>query len=138
MKVPVFDATRTGDPAARERAPSVRVCPQLGSERRSVTVVFVHGQHDFASRDLLARTLAPLRGHVLVDLSWCTFVDSSVISTILARHGELTREGGQLELIVPRTNEPLTRTFRRLGASALLPVHDGRPRIRHASPSLRL
>jgi anti-anti-sigma regulatory factor len=112
------------------RAPFVRVEPGLGRPRRPITAVFLHGEHDFGSRALVDDALASIHSDVLVDLSWCTFVDSSIIAMILAKHAALEREGRQLEVILPPTQTHLSRTFDRLGARQLMSVLDAPPSTR--------
>ena len=112
------------------RTPFVRVEPGLGRPRRPVTAVFLHGEHDFGSRDLVDEALASIHSDALIDLSWCTFVDSSIIAMILAKHAALDREGRQLVVILPPTHTHLSRTFDRLGARLLVPVLDAPPSAR--------
>jgi anti-anti-sigma regulatory factor len=111
------------------RAPLARVETGLGRPRRPVTAVFLHGEHDFGSRELAGDALASIHTDVLIDLSWCTFVDSSIIAMILGKHAALEQEGHQLEVILPPTHTQLSRTFDRLGARSLLPVRDAPPSI---------
>ena len=89
--------------------------------------MFLHGEHDFGSRGLVADALDPIDTDVLVDLSWCTFVDSSVIALILGKHAALEGAGHTLEIILPPTHAHLTRTFDRLGARAVVPIRDAPP-----------
>jgi anti-anti-sigma regulatory factor len=79
------------------RAPRVQTTTGLGY-RRDIAIVFLYGEHDYGSRAMLETELAPLGGTVVVDLSWCAFLDSSIISIILAKHTQLQREGGHLGL----------------------------------------
>jgi anti-anti-sigma regulatory factor len=116
------------------RAPLVRTERGLGRPRHPVTALFLHGEHDFGSRALVGEALAGVDSDVLVDLSWCTFIDSSVIAMLLAKHAELVDQGYRLEFIVPPTHVQLSRTFDRLGARALVPVHDAPPSIERLGP----
>ena len=63
-------------------------------------VVKLCGEHDLATRDELQAALAPLYGAVLLDLSECEFVDSTVIGLMLRKSQELGRDGHRLELVV--------------------------------------
>ena len=63
-------------------------------------VVTLSGEHDLATRDDLEAALAPLYGAVLIDLSACEFVDSTVIGLIVRKSQELGRDGHRLELVV--------------------------------------
>jgi anti-anti-sigma regulatory factor len=109
------------------RAPFVHTQGGLGQPQRPVTALFLHGEHDFGSRELVAGALAAVANDVLIDLSWCTFIDSSIIAMLLAKHAELESAGYQLELILPPAHVQLSRTFDRLGARTLMPVRDAPP-----------
>jgi anti-anti-sigma regulatory factor len=61
------------------------------------------GEHDYASRSILASTVEELEGHVLVDLTSCTFLHSSVIGTLLRKANALRKKGYRLELVVPKS-----------------------------------
>ena len=66
-------------------------------------VVALVGEHDLHSRAALRATLAyAAEGrNLLVDLSRCTFVDSAIISLLLATQRTLERADGRCELIIP-------------------------------------
>jgi anti-anti-sigma regulatory factor len=115
-------------------APLVRTERGLGLPRRPVTALFLHGEHDFGSRELVGEALAGVHTDVLVDLSWCTFIDSSIIAMLLTKHAELEDDGYRLELIVPPTHVQLSRTFDRLGARRLVAVHDAPPSVERLTP----
>jgi anti-anti-sigma regulatory factor len=115
------------DEPHRSTAPSVRVRHGLGDARRPITVIHVLGEHDFASRALLASALEPLQGHVVVDLAACTFIDTSVIGAIIGKALALGKVGQRLEVVVPPTGGFVSRTVERLGVRTLLPVVDAPP-----------
>jgi anti-sigma B factor antagonist len=79
-------------------------------------VLTVTGELDLAVRDDLRAALAPLTGHVTVDLSAVTFVDSSAIGVIAGAHRRLTRAGGTLRLLNPQ--EMPRRAFEVVGLGA--------------------
>jgi anti-anti-sigma regulatory factor len=106
----------------------VRVVEGLGPHG-AISVVVVYGEHDHASRDVLADALAALQTSVIVDLSWCTFIDSSVVGVLLTKHAELEADGRWLELVVPPSNANLSRTIGRLGVAHLVRVRDSSPRL---------
>jgi anti-anti-sigma factor len=108
--------------------PRVRVVESLGPDA-AITVVVAYGEHDHASREVIEDALAPLHANVIVDLSWCSFIDSSIVAVLLAKHAELEAEGRWLELVVPHTNIDLSRTIERLGVAHLV-------RVRETSPPL--
>jgi anti-anti-sigma factor len=64
-------------------------------------VVALTGEHDLATGDAVRVALAPLGGRILVDLTECAFIDSTIIGILVKKAGELSREGRALELRVP-------------------------------------
>jgi anti-anti-sigma regulatory factor len=107
-------------------APRIRVVEGMGA-RGAITVVVVYGEHDHASRGILRDALAGLETNVIVDLSWCVFLDSSTVAVVLERHAALAEEGLWLELIVPARNREIARAIERLGVGHLVPVLDPAP-----------
>jgi anti-anti-sigma regulatory factor len=105
---------------------NIRVRHGLGDSRRPITVIQAIGEHDYGSRALLARALEQVDGHVIVDLSSCTFIDTTVIGAITAKALALAKIGLRLELVVPPT-APFARTIERLQVGMLLPVLDTLP-----------
>jgi anti-sigma B factor antagonist len=87
-------------------------------------VVSLHGEHDLATRDAIGEALDPLLGTVLVDLSGCEFVDSTVIGLLLRQSERLQRDGHRLEVLLPASNETVGRVFDIAGLRSLLTVHE--------------
>jgi anti-anti-sigma regulatory factor len=106
--------------------PTVRVRTGLGDARRPTTVIHVVGEHDYGSRAMLVEALEPVDGHVIVELSSCTFIDTSAIGAIIGKALALGKAGHRLELVVPRS-APLARTVDRLQVGMLVPVLDALP-----------
>jgi anti-sigma B factor antagonist len=92
-------------------------------------VVTLRGEHDLStSRELaMVMNLGTAYRHVLVDLSECTFLDSSALGALL-RAAELARErAGALELVVaPRRGDAVRRALEIMGIDALLVIHPSR------------
>ena len=86
-------------------------------------VVKLRGEHDIATSEHLRGVLAPIAGNVLVDLSECEFVDSSVITALVLDSHERARERQRLELLVPSANATVLRTLELCGATGVLTVH---------------
>jgi hypothetical protein len=106
-------------------APTIRVLHATAPNTRlPLTVVHVLGEHDFASRSILAAALAPLEQDVIVDLSRCTFIETMVIGVIIGKALALGKDGFHLELIVPPTAAFVWRAVEQLGVRMLVPVHD--------------
>jgi anti-anti-sigma factor len=92
------------------------------------TIVTLRGEHDLASRPLIADALreAGSRGSVLVDLSHATFVDASVVHALLAAGNTLIGRGLRFELVVPRRARAVRRVLEILGLTSLLRMHPTR------------
>jgi anti-anti-sigma factor len=106
---------------------SVSVILDGGREQGYVAIVEVCGEHDIASADDIAQALQGLYGSVLVDLSQCQFIDSTVIGVLLESSRIRAREGQRLDLLVPTSNAPITRTLEVSGIRRLVSVYDSRP-----------
>ena len=91
----------------------------------------LHGEHDLASSDELRAALDPIAGDLLVDLSACAFIDSTVIAVLLGKRHALNDTGHRLELVVPAANAPVARVVDVVGMRDLMAVHEcipaGRP-----------
>lgn len=115
-------------PNPYQRPPRVVILDGLG-QRGSATVVRVLGEHDYRYRHLLRDALAQIYSHVIIDLTWCSFLDSSVIAVILAKQTLLAADGRSLDVVVPAHHTTLTRTVERLGLGQLLSVHTQLPPV---------
>jgi anti-sigma B factor antagonist len=103
---------------AREELIEVRVSSD------GTSIVMLRGEHDLCSRPEVTRALvaACFRPNVVVDLSDCTFIDSSVISAVLAAAKRLHQRDGQLELVI--ASEAIRRVVRLMGIERILCVHE--------------
>jgi anti-anti-sigma factor len=90
-------------------------------------LVCLRGEHDLASAPALRDTLHPIFGDVLVDLSDCTFIDSSVIGALITASQELEREGHTLALVVPPENVNIARTLEIVRMRELLRIYPAIP-----------
>ena len=97
------------------------------ASKRTVVVALI-GEHDLDSRSALRATLAYATEsrNLLVDLTACTFIDSAVISLLLATQRRLEAAGGRAELIVPPEPGYVTRLFEVTGISSVFSVHSAR------------
>jgi len=104
-------------------------CIQAEVHSTHVAIVTLRGEHDLASGEELKAALvtASRRRNVIVDLSGCTFIDSSVISVLLRASNELQERGGQLSLVIPRGGHRAVRTvFDLMSLDRLMPTHETR------------
>jgi anti-sigma B factor antagonist len=107
--------------------PAVHVELAPGAPPGFAALVSLNGEHDLASSDALRAALAPLLGDVVVDLSACTFMDSTVIGVLLGKCYELRGEGRRLELVLPPENVSISRVVDVVGLRDLVQVHDRMP-----------
>ncbi len=109
-------------PAAPEPSPpSIEVARGATSP---IAVVSLRGGHDIATSRELRSVLADLAGDVLLDLSQCEFIDSSVIFVIFADSNRRVEQGSALELLVPPGNVAVRRTLELARAREILHVRE--------------
>jgi anti-anti-sigma factor len=116
--------SETASPVQHEDGPSIEVAVAPAATGRYAASVRMRGGHDIATSRDLRDALAPLEGDVLLDLSDCQFIDSSVIFVIFAEANRRTESGHALELLVPHANTAIRRTLEIACAREILPVHE--------------
>jgi anti-anti-sigma factor len=89
--------------------------------------VQLHGEHDLATSGELSQALSSIDGDVLVDMTSCQFVDSTVLRTLVTHLHKRAGEGKRLELLIPPTNRMVTRTFHVSGLAKLFSVNGAIP-----------
>jgi anti-anti-sigma factor len=90
-------------------------------------IVRLRGGHDIATSRTLREALNSVAGSVLLDLSECQFIDSSVIYVIFSDAHSRAKNGQQLEVLVPPENRAITRTLEIARAEDVLTVHRAVP-----------
>jgi anti-anti-sigma factor len=98
-------------------------------ERRFAAVVSLRGEHDLATADEIARAIQAIDGNVLLDLSDCTFIDSTVIGVLFATNQRLERDGRYLEVVAPVQNANVARTLELVRMRDVIGVHGVRPSL---------
>jgi len=119
------------DEAERRAAPvEGRVPGTVALERHApgVAIVTLRGDHDLATRAEINATLARVGGEadVLVDLSECSFIDSSVIGALVAAFQTLAEGGRRLELAIPSDAVTIQRVAQVAGLATFLAIHETR------------
>jgi anti-anti-sigma factor len=89
-------------------------------------IVVLRAEHDLQTVPRIEATLAQLSGSVLVDLSACEFMDSTVIAALLRGSQARLSDGARLALVVPPANENVSRVVDIVGLRAALDVYDSR------------
>jgi anti-anti-sigma factor len=95
--------------------------------RGYAAIVFLCGEHDLSTSADLGIALDPIRGNLLIDLSECEFIDSTVIAALLEKFEDLRREGHRLELLVLPGKTNIRRVIELVGLDTLVTVHDAMP-----------
>jgi len=116
----------------QQASPALATAPPppvgLAFHRLGVAIVTLRGDHDAgreqALRDALEGTGPQL--NVIVDLTECTFVDSSVVATLMAAGRELEARGGMLALVIPPKATSVQRAAKLSGLAEALPLHPSR------------
>lgn len=90
-----------------------------------VSIVHLRGEHDLSTRIELAVALAAAseRPHVLVDLSDCTFIDSTVIAVLFAAHRQQVMRNQRLELILTNGADTVERILTLTRVDLIVTVH---------------
>ena len=114
---------------ARRHAPGahdlIEPAVEVTFHRLGVTIVTLRGEHDSNSAQALCDALAGAlpQLNVIVDLTECTAVDSSVAAVLMARGSALDERGGALMLVVPAKATAVQRVVKLTGLADALPVH---------------
>jgi anti-anti-sigma factor len=88
-------------------------------------IVTLQGEHDVASSEAFTMALALARDYtsVLVDLTTCTFIDTTITSAVVAAAAHMRQADRSLELIVPPGARATRRVLRLAGVLPLIPLH---------------
>ena len=88
--------------------------------------VTLRGEHDLNSKEALLAALstASKARRVLVDLSDCTFIDSTVIATLILGSQDTAERGGLLVIVLPTQATSTRRIIEITQLGAIIPIHD--------------
>lgn len=101
---------------------------EIAAHSPAVAVVTLRGEHDLHSWSevTLALANASQRESVLVDLSDCTFLDSTMLTVLLVAAKQLRLRGGELAVAIPAGTQ-VRRIFEVMNVDTLVTVHESRP-----------
>ena len=87
------------------------------------TVLHVEGELDMATAPELEEALADVGFHqrLVIDLSRCTFLDSSAVRVLVASARDSQAAAGSLSLVIP--DPGVLRVLQISGVATMLPVH---------------
>jgi anti-sigma B factor antagonist len=95
---------------------------------RGVALVTMRGEHDLATQPVLAHALGIAAAHsnVIVDLTECSFIDSTVISEFIKSSETVRASGDQVMLVIPREQTQVARIAHLTGLAHLFELHDSK------------
>lgn len=108
--------------AAKRTAPPA---VEVAFHRVGIAIVTLRGEHDLNGELALSNALvhASDQLNVLIDLSECSFMDSSVIAAFIAARTSLAERGGRLEIVIPPEATTVERFAQLSHLADLLPIH---------------
>jgi anti-anti-sigma factor len=91
----------------------------------STTVLTLRGEHDVFTRYRVLRALERAAGaqQVIVDLTPCAFIDSSVVGALVQAYRGAVPATQRMAVVVPPGDTVVTRAIAQAGVCELLPVH---------------
>ena len=95
----------------------------------SAAVVTLGGDHDVSSRDAISEAfgVAATGRNLLVDLSGCTFIDSTIIKLLLQTMRALEENDARLELVIDiDSHGHVARVAELMGIADVIPTHGSR------------
>ena len=101
---------------------------EIGHHASGIAVVTVLGEHDVSTEPQLAQALVDASAHsdVIVDLSGCTFIDSTVIAALIKGASAVHARSERFALVIPPEQRHVARIARMIRLSEFLAVHDSR------------
>jgi anti-anti-sigma factor len=114
--------------AAEEQERAAEPSVDVEHHAADFAIVNMRGEHDLGNRQALAETLTVVGDacDVLVDLSECTFIDSTVLGVLLAASQEREAAGVRLGLVIPPEAHIVYRITSVAGVAAVLPIYASR------------
>jgi anti-anti-sigma factor len=88
-------------------------------------IISLRGEHDLDTRPLIESALAAVssRAYVVLDLSACTFADTTVISSMTRAVRTKQAANGELVLVAPAPRTPALRALELMGIDQILTFH---------------
>jgi anti-anti-sigma factor len=101
---------------------------EVGHHAPGIAVVTMYGEHDISTEPLLARALEEAAAHssVVVDLSGCSFIDSTVIAALIRGASATHARGDRFALVIPPEQRQVARIAQMVRLGELLSLHDSR------------
>jgi anti-sigma B factor antagonist len=113
------DVTSSG-----EKAPVGLVA--VGHHAGGIGVVTMSGEHDLSTQPALADALelAAAHSNVVVDLTECSFIDSTIIQEFIRTSETLRAKGDQVMLVIPAEQAGVARIVEMVGLARFFELHE--------------
>lgn len=98
-------------------------------EAIDAAIVKLRGEHDFTTKPSIreALTQAAARApRVVVDLSECTFADSSLVQVLVEARARFRVDGVVIEVVIPPAATAVRRLAQLVSLAEILPVYESR------------
>jgi anti-anti-sigma factor len=97
----------------------------VGHHAPGISVVTMRGEHDLSTQPGLAEALALAATHsnVVVDLTACAFIDSTVIKEFIKTSEKVSAQGEKVILVIPRAQAAVARIADISGLAHIFELH---------------
>jgi anti-anti-sigma factor len=98
----------------------------VGHYARGIAVVTLRGEHDLSTQSVIAYALelAAAHSNVVVDLTNCSFIDSTTIQELIKTSTSVHAKGEQLILVMPRDQPDISRIAEIVGLAQIFELHE--------------
>jgi anti-sigma B factor antagonist len=100
----------------------------VGHQASGLAVVSLRGEHDISTQPDVTEALEQAAAHsdVLVDLSECSFMDSTVVAALIKAAQAAHARDERLVLVIPANQKNITRVAEITHLGSILTVHTSR------------
>ena len=94
-------------------------------QARGISIVTMRGEHDLNTHPVLAQALALAAAHsnVVIDLTECSFIDSTVIQEFIRTSETVGANGERVVLVIPPEQPAVSRIAAITGLTHLFELH---------------
>jgi anti-anti-sigma factor len=110
---------------------------EIETPSTACAIVALVGEHDLAEYAPLRDALdlaAARRRNLLIDLTACKFIDSTVVSLLLHARDEVSSDGGTFGVVLPAPGSAVHRLAGVMRFETLFPVHETLSAALHVPP----
>jgi anti-anti-sigma factor len=101
---------------------------EVGHVAPGLAIVSVHGEHDLSSQPGLSDALGEAAAHssVVIDLSDCSFIDSTVIAALMGVARTVRGKGDRFGIVIPPEQRQVSRIAELVRLGELFAVYASR------------